>query len=142
MSQQEIKVMLNDTPIEFDVAPVILNGRTMVPFRALFEALGMEVNWNEQRETATASKDNLTITMAIDYSRHRPRGKEFNAPAMTIFGENIRHRATVNGELVELDTPAIMRNGRMLVPLRFIAEATGATVEWNEETHTVIITTN
>ncbi|MCL2398145.1 MAG: copper amine oxidase N-terminal domain-containing protein [Defluviitaleaceae bacterium] len=115
----DISVILNGMPIEFDVAPVIINDRTMVPFRAIFEALGMTVEWDEDTGTAIGIGENLRIALPID--------------GLTAF---------VNADAVELDAPALLHNGRTLVPIRFVAENSGANVEWDEATGTVVITTD
>jgi len=113
----EISVTLDGTPIQFlDAEPIIVEDRTLVPFRAIFEALDMDVEWDDDRRVAIGTRDNLTIEIPIDSAI-----------------------ATVNGQIVELDVPAMIHNDRTLVPLRFIAEATGAEVDWNDETRTVVI---
>ena len=103
----------------FDVSPMIIGDRTLVPFRAIFEALGMTVEWDNDRRVAIGTKDNLVIEIPID--------------SVIVF---------VNGEPIELEVPAILYNDRTLVPLRFIAEASGAEVEWDDDTRTVLISTN
>ena len=113
-----IIVTLNGTLLEFDVTPIIVDNRTLVPFRAIFEALGMEVEWIDNNRTAVGRRgDELIIELRHD-----------------------QDVAMVNGEIVQLDTPVILHHDRTMVPLRFVAEATGATVEWDEETNTVEIT--
>jgi len=112
-------VTLNGVSIEFDVDPIIVNDRTMVPFRAIFEALEMEVEWNSHAGIATGMRRGLRIEIPI--------------------GHDI---AFVNGDEVDLDVPAMIYNDRTMVPLRFVAEATGANVEWDEDTQTVLISTN
>jgi hypothetical protein len=116
----EIQVLLNGTPLAFDVAPIISNGRVMVPMRAIFEALGMTVTWDSEMGYALASKDELTIDIFT----------------------STRDVIMVNREMVELEAPIIVQSGRILVPLRVIAEATGAEVEWNQSTRMVVITCN
>jgi len=113
----EINVILNGTPINFDIAPIILDNRTLVPFRAIFEALGMEVEWNNETRTAIGTKYGVSIEIPID---------------STI--------AYVSEMLVTLDVAAMLYNERTMVPLRFVAEATGASVEWVAYRRTVIIT--
>ena len=102
----EISVLLNGERLVFDVAPIIVENRTLVPFRAIFEALDMDVDWNDDTRTAIGTSDNITIELPIDSTT-----------------------ATVNGEAVALDVPAMLYNARTMVPLRFIAESTGADVE-------------
>ena len=115
----EIVVLLNGTPIAFDVAPIIIDDSTMVPFRAIFEALGMEVDWNPDTRTAIGIGENIRIELPLD-----------------------SRIAFVNAEPVELDVPAQLRNNITLVPMRFVAENSGAIVEWEPTTRTVVITTH
>lgn len=100
-----------------DVAPVIKNERTMLPARFVAEALGAKVDWDGEAKTVTITKDKTVIVITIDSDK-----------------------ATVNGKEVKLDSPAFIENSRTYTPIRFIAEALGATVEWNEKTEEVTIT--
>ncbi len=100
-----------------DVAPVIKNERTMLPARFVAEALGAKVEWDGEAKTVTITKDKTVIVITIDSDK-----------------------ATVNGKEVKLDSPAFIENSRTYTPIRFIAEALGATVEWNEKTEEVTIT--
>lgn len=99
-----------------DQPPVIDEGRTLVPLRGIFESLGAEVTWigGERRIEAVTSAASVSL----------------------IVGET---DAQVNGEAVTLDVPAQIRNGRTLVPVRFISEALGATVHWDSATRLVSI---
>ena len=115
----EITVLLNGTPIPFEVSPIIRNNRTLAPFRAIFEALGFDIEWYNATRTAIGMRYYLRIDLPID--------SEF---------------ALVNGVPAHLDAPAMLHNERTMVPLRFIAEATGASVDWDGDTQTVMITTN
>ena len=117
--QQKISVMLNETPIEFDAFPVILNNQVMVPSPTIFEALGMEAEWDYSWEAVHAIKDSLSIKIS-PYT----------------------HSMFVNERWVRIDTPAVMRGNRILVPLQPIAEAVGANVEWDEDMKTIRINTN
>jgi len=111
-------IKLNDRVFDLGTRPVVEEGRTLVPMRVIFEALDMDVEWENETRTAIGTRDDITIEIPIDSAI-----------------------ATVNGQIVELDVPAMIHNERTLVPLRFIAEATGAEVEWNDEMQTVVITT-
>ncbi|MCL2839044.1 MAG: BspA family leucine-rich repeat surface protein [Oscillospiraceae bacterium] len=115
--QPAIKVYLNDERLMFDVAPIIENDRTLVPFRAIFEALGMEIEWDNDTRTAIGAKYGVRIEIPIDSTT-----------------------ALVNGDPVTLDVAAMLYNERTMVPLRFVAEATGASVEWVAYRRTVVIT--
>jgi len=113
-----VKVKVNDRPIVFDVAPIIGEGRTLVPLRHIFEALGAEVKWDASTRTVTGIKGSDRLT------------------------ENDSKEALVNGETKELDVPATIVNGRTLVPVRSISESLGAEVSWDDNSKTVIIKTN
>ncbi|MDQ2087005.1 stalk domain-containing protein [Herbivorax sp. ANBcel31] len=112
----EINVTVNDSMIEFDVSPIIVNGRTMVPVRGVFESLDAKVSWFEETKTVLVLKENTRIYLIVDSLN-----------------------AYVNEELVKLDVPAKIINGRTLVPIRFISETLGAKVSWDENNRTVRI---
>ena len=114
-----ITVQIDGQPIGFDVPPQIMNGRTMVPLRAIFEALGAAVNWNGDTQTVTSEKNGVSISLTI------------NEPSMY-----------VNGSAVALDSPACIVDGRTLVPVRAISEAFGTAVGWDGATSTVAISTS
>ncbi len=114
----DIIVKIDGQQIAFDVPPRLINDRTMVPLRAIFEALGASVNWNNDTETVTSTKDQTTIQLTI------------NSPTMY-----------VNGSAVTLDSPACLVDDRTLVPVRAISEAFGTTVNWIENENTVSIIT-
>lgn len=103
-----ITTYINSEKIYFDQPPVIQNGRTLVPVRAIFEAIGATVYWDGDTRTVTAKKDGTTVTMTID---------------------NVN--ATKNGQPVVLDVPAQIVNGRTLVPARFAAECFELDVKWD-----------
>lgn len=111
----EIKVYVNDTEIIFDVPPILVKNFTMVPVRAVFEALGAKVEWDNFTRT-------VTITKGIEV-----RVQPGNRTAM------------INNVPYLMDVPAVQINGRILVPVRFISEAVGASVDWANETKTVFI---
>jgi hypothetical protein len=113
------KVILNGKTLTFDIPPEIDNGRTFVPLRTIFEALGAQINWDDNTKTVTATKDSLVIVLKI--------------------GESNAH---VNNEIVSLDAPAKIVSGRTLVPLRFVSEAMGSTVDWDGITKTVTISSS
>lgn len=113
----DIKIILNGESIQFDQPPIIEGGRTLVPLRAIFEAMGATVDWNQATQTAIAIKDDITVSLTI--------------------GSNVLIR---NGENIILDVPAQLIGGRTLAPARAVAESFEATVDWDRDTHTVIIT--
>jgi len=113
-----ISVLVNENKLSFDQPPIIENGRTLVPLRAIFEALGAIVEWEQTTQTVTAVKDDITISLRI--------------------GSNVLKR---NGENIELDTPAQVVGNRTLVPVRAIAESFGAEVAWDQNSRIVTIST-
>jgi hypothetical protein len=114
-------VFINGIPMEplvFDAPPIIESGLTLVPFRAIFEALGATVLWNESEQKVTGQLGDRAIEMIID-----------------------DNTAYVNGQPITLDAPPKIINDRTLVPLRFISENFGFKVDWHEEMQRIDITT-
>ena len=118
IAHADIAVNLNGQPLATSTAPVQMNGRTLVPLRDIFEALGATVDWNPAAQTILARQGGTVIGLAIN-----------------------NRTASVNGQAVTLDQAATLINGRTFVPLRFVAEATGASVNWSGPTQTVSIRT-
>ena len=116
-AEQPISVYVNSEKLEFDVEPVLLNDRTMVPMRKIFETLDATVSWNDDTQTASGVKNGVRVSVTIDSPEAR-----------------------VGNEIKSLDQPPVLIDGRTLVPLRFISESFGAEVEWVDETQTVNIT--
>lgn len=110
------QVILNGQKLSFEVAPVIENGRTMVPVRTIFEAMGANVSWNASSRVVTASKGAITVTMPINSTSPK-----------------------VNGSVCKLDVPAKIVQNRTLAPLRFVGEAFGGRVIWDSNTKTIYI---
>ncbi|MBE7053557.1 MAG: hypothetical protein E7391_04700 [Ruminococcaceae bacterium] len=115
-ADEGIKVIINKKALTMDQMPVIVNGRTLVPLRAIFEALGATVGWDDATKTATGVLDDTTVSLQIDNTN-----------------------AKVNGKDVTLDVPAQIVGSRTLVPVRFISESLGCKVDWDGATKTVII---
>ena len=122
-AQDDVKILLDGNEVQSDVAPFIQNDRTMVPARAIFEAMGAQVTWDAE---------NRTVLMV------RQKDSEFTSVVLQIGLEY----AFVNSENVALDAPAVIVNDRTFVPLRFITEAFDEKIEWDGATRTVSITTN
>ncbi len=118
VANRDIHVIIDGNQVEFDVAPTILEGRTLVPMRTIFEALGVLVEWEPESKTVIGTKDKTKIQLTID----QPIAKK-------------------DGEDIALDIPAKIIEGRTLVPVRFISESLGCNVEWDNDTKTVIIKT-
>src|SRR5579871_5351735 len=117
---QQIGVTINGQPVAFQgIGPQEVQGRVLVPVRGVLEQLGADVGWLPQTQTVVASSGNVDIQLHI--------------------GDR---RATVNGQTVMLDVPAMTIGGHTMVPLRFLSQALGANVSWNAPTRTVAIATN
>lgn len=112
------QVTLNGEKLKFDMPPIIQNDRVLVPLRAIFEALDAEVGWDDTTQMVTAAKDDLQLSLRI--------------------GEP---RMLLDDREITLDVSPQIVHDRTLVPVRAISEALRANVEWDEETQTVIITT-
>lgn len=112
----EAKIVLNGTELALDVAPTNVQGRLLVPFRALGEGLGATVNWDNATKTATLTKGDLNVSVVIN-------NKE----------------AKVNGESKTLEVAATVISGRTLVPVRFVSENLGLDVKWDNATKTATI---
>ena len=116
-ASEEITVCLNGTPLEFDVPPQLINDRTMVPMRKIFEALGAAVDWNGENQSVTAVKGETVVQLTIG-SRFMKR----------------------NETVIELDVPPQIVNDRTLAPVRAIAESFALDVDWKQQEKTVMIT--
>ena len=115
------KVFFNGTEMTFDSAPYISDDRTMVPFRAIFEAVGADVIWDAETQTVIAVK-------------------QTDAEATSVTLQVGKTEAFVNEEKVTLDKAAEITDDLTFVPLRFVMESLGDDVEWNEADYSVLIT--
>ena len=112
----DILVILDGMALEFDVPPQIINNRTMVPLRVIFEELGAEVEWENETRTVTATKDDLVVQMTIGVEA-----------------------VIVNGVSSPMDIAPLIINNRTLVPARFVSESFGCKVGWDNNSRTVYI---
>ena len=119
-AQTEILVGYGQNNIDFTPygqTPVIVNDRTLVPLRAIFEAMGAEVAWDDATKTVNATREDTTISLTIGSDQ-----------------------LYVNGEAVTIDVPAQIINDRTMIPVRAIAESFGCNVNWNQKAKRVAIT--
>ena len=115
----EITVLVNGEELLLDQPAIIMGGRTLVPLRAIFEALGSSIDWNGDTQTVTAVKDDIIVFMQI--------------------GNNVMSK---NNTEIVLDVSPQIVNERTLVPARAVAESFGVGVDWDTSTQTVILTSN
>lgn len=111
-----INVFVNGKKPVFDTPPVIKDGRTLVPVRAIVMALGADVKWDAENKEITIVKGETVIILQLDSKT-----------------------ALINGEEYELDVPAKSVNARTVLPLRFISEALKTQVNFDQETGIIII---
>lgn len=115
---QPIIAKLDGQPLQFDQPPVMVGGRVMVPLRGIFESLGANVRFEAATQKIHATRGSNVVELTL--------------------GSN---QARVDGQPVSLDSPAATIGGRTMVPLRFVSEALGTEVRWQEATQTVFLTT-
>jgi len=121
-ADNNIKVTLNGNQIQFDEPPTIRNDRTLVPIRAIFEAMGMMVSWDKVTKKILALGDDWAISMQIDSKTIAYGSSESSS------------------KLMMMDVAPCIINDRTFVPVRYIAEVTGYDVNWDGANKTVVIT--
>ena len=110
-----IKVNVDGDAVGFpDQGPIMRGSRVLVPLRGVFEKMGATVNWDRGTNTVTATRGDRKVVLPLSSTQ-----------------------ATVAGRPMRLDQPAAVINGRALVPLRFLSESLGATVDWRATDMTV-----
>ena len=107
----EERIRVRGMNMKFDIPPVIKEGRTLIPVRAIMNGLGAKVEWNEETKVVTITRDDKVITLNL------------------LTGD-----AAINGEAVELDVPAEIISNRTFVPLRFVAQTLGEKVNYDNDT--------
>ncbi len=114
-----VYVTLDGSYLSFDVGPLVDGdtSRVLVPLRGIAQALGFTVTWESDKNLAVCTKGDTEVTVSIG-------GAD----------------AWVNGEHRTLEAPARVENSRTYVPIRFLAEAFGLTVDWKQEDSTVVLT--
>ena len=113
---RDIVIYVNGKKLLSDQKPILISGRTMVPLRAIFEALQANVEWNQVSQTVTAKRGRDLLFLKI--------------------GER---EMEVNGTTKLLDVSARLINGRTLIPLRAVSEALNSAVEWYGAYQTILI---
>ena len=116
----DVTVYVNGKKVVSDVPATIVNSRAMLPFRAVFNALGVKddaIIWHQNSKSIEVSSGGKYIFLAVGNSG-----------------------ALVNDTLVSLDAAPYIKQSRTFVPIRFVSEALGADVKWNAKTRVVTIT--
>ena len=112
-----IRIEIDGKPLVMEVSPEIESGRSLVPFKAIFEGLGLKIDWDSNLRIATAYNASMNVSVKLG----------------VIYGN-------INGEVIQMDVPAKIVDGRTLVPVKFISEAFGNKVTWNADTRLISIT--
>ncbi|WP_058300753.1 stalk domain-containing protein [Gorillibacterium timonense] len=115
-----VTILLDGYPLPFPVAPIIIKGTTLVPFRAISEALGVSVQWEQKTGRITAVKQDSTSKKTI---------------ILTVGSK----QALVNGKAVPLALAPTVIQGSTMIPLSFFSQQFGASVSWTQSTQTVTI---
>ena len=114
---QDINVSLNGNIVSFpNQKPVVVEGRTLIPLRGVFDNMGYGIGWDGETKTVTLTKNSDTITIVIGQASY-----------------------SLNGQAHAIDVPAQIINGSTMLPLRAIGDAAGAEVFWDGETKTATI---
>ena len=116
LAADPIRIYTNNKELTLDTNPVIQEGRTLVPLRAIFDSLGAKVDWNAETKTVTGITDTQTVKLTIN-----------------------NKTAYINNKRTTLDVPATIINNRTMVPTRFIAESLGASVVWHNKSRSVLV---
>lgn len=118
LAQDDIKINIDGKKLSFEAEPYIDDGTTLVPMRAVFEALGAEVVWNGEDRTVTSRKDGTEIVLTI--------------------GSNM---ALKNGVTRTITKAPVIVSDYTMVPIRFVCESFNCVVNWDGNTRTIDIST-
>ena len=131
-NNNNIRVVVNEQEIHFpDQAPVIIDGRTLVPVRGVFEALGWSVEWHYETSSVLMSDSNEFFNIAIEIGA--------DTFSVGVFNPDMPWGHAAIGVL---DVPAQIIGGRTMLPLRAVLESVGYSLDWDETTSTVYIISN
>lgn len=115
-ANSDVALVLDGKKVETDVPPIIVEGRTLVPYRALIESMGGTVYWEEKASMATAILGNKKVQLTVN-----------------------NKTAFVNGVRQDLDVPPTIKDGGVLIPVRFVLENLDCKVNWDDKTRSVLI---
>ena len=116
-ANDNIRVTIDGQQVTFDnQSPVIVNGRTLVPVRGVFEQLGFVVGWDGEARQATLTSDDYIVIITIDNATF-----------------------TTNGVSHILNVPAQILGGSTMLPIRAVLESVGYYLDWDGGTQTVLI---
>jgi N-acetylmuramoyl-L-alanine amidase len=111
-----VSLMVDGETVESDVPPVIVKGRTLIPAKAVFEDMGAGVSWNEDARLVTITLGASEVMLTID--------------SKTAF---------VNGAQAVMDVPALIIDGRTMIPVSFVGKSLSCGIAWDDASRTVLI---
>lgn len=109
-NEEPVHVVVNGKEIQSDMPPILLEGSTLIPVRSVFEEMGADISWDGDKQQAGVSFGGINLILNVN-----------------------DNKATVNGSVYEMKIPPKVINDRTMIPLRFVAEALGMKVGWNEK---------
>jgi hypothetical protein len=113
---EPVKILVNNSQIHTDTAPIVVKGRVLVPIRAVTESLGASVAWDQKTKTATVRKWSESVKLTV--------GKKI-----------VSMEGNPNpSEEIRLEVPVTIVNNRVYIPLRFISQHFGYPVSWSNNT--------
>lgn len=116
-AQDNITVIVNEKTVNFEnQAPVIVDNRTLVPLRGIFDAMGYEIYWDNLSKSAVLEKNDTKIVATAN-----------------------DNYLVINDEIIQTDVAPKIINNSLMIPLRAIADLTDASVNWNQETKTISV---
>lgn len=118
LNENPVFIKINNVIQSFDQPPIVINGTTLVPMRAIFEKLGAKIEWDGATSSVKGTKGDRWVKLSIGSTE-----------------------AIVNGKTISLDTSPVITNDFTMVPIRVVSEALGAKVEWEKDFRTVNINT-
>lgn len=125
IKKEVVRIQVNGEYLQLDVEPFIENDRTLIPLRGVMEHLGADVKWYPEDNSVKVSKDGIIIQLKI--------GEDSARVTRNIDGQ-------LKEENIQLDVAAKLEQDRTFIPGRFVTEAIGATVDWDNSLRTMVIT--
>lgn len=114
-----IKVTLDGKAVSLDANPIVVNGRTLVPYSSVVKALGGTTAWDSKAKTVTAKRNGVTVKLSAG-----------------------SRTAYINDKAVSLEAAPVIQRGKTFVPLRLISDAFGKWTSWNSSSRTVAISSS
>lgn len=129
-AQSDVIVYVNGKKVSFDQAPTIIDGRTLVPARVIAEMFNANITWNDSTKTAIITKklEGSIVTSEIQIGDNVITVEEYKISSNNTYPKK-----------VELDVPAMILNGRTMLPLRGISSALFEGCIWNANTRTIYL---